>query len=806
MFQSNVLVWILLFISLLKGYVTQPFQKCAILFTDPTLDQSRSKKIFTAALNNYPNSQNVFSQCEVYPTFLNNLQVPASESDLKAQYSILQNSDIRNVSVGPPVFYGPTFFSTSWSHSSVGFDLSPSILSGVVKTALQSLAQDISLPRISLLMDSDPVNLANPFEEIQPFSFLSEITGRFVVHYTAQYATANATISALLLDLPDIIIFHVKEISQLQNLLNVAQRMNVLMPPIRWLILNGGLTLSQFTLNKPLTNILIVELATNGRADACPELRAVSQPYTPSDLIFCDMAKWGLYKLDGVLNQTSQTAPPTTFTTSTEITPVGNTLSQKWVFWVFTQASFNATSDNYIIIDTNGQVSKSLPDLKLSPSLEQLLDAARQSTFRIGIRQTPPFILYEGETPKNPLTSGTITGPVIKIITTIFQNLNLSMEFVENNDLPVGEKTPTGWTGLFGRLQRRELDMIAGPFAAIEPMTTDFQPTSAFYSEQFNFFYKKPTLSTALQIFQFVVAFDVWVWVLTGVAAVVVAGALTLAHFLSPNRRDYGIYPSLMFTFGYLLQGIRTRAPNRLSSQIIVVVWWFFCLTFIVCFVANYAAYISFTALSTLPNDPTSLLQQKEYSYGFVKGSVTENFLSTSTQKDLQAIYNTIVDQSLQNIVPNRTVGIQKVAEGGFALIDESPYVDYYADFYCLEKGQPFWQYSLVFFLPNNYPFFELIESEMKRIISEGYISGMFSDPQLGFTQSSSTNVSCGVNLQEEILSALQVKLIDWSPYSITLDTTIGVFILCIVGLLIVGITAIVEYYLGVFKKNDGTS
>nr|VZI00293.1 unnamed protein product [Spirometra erinaceieuropaei] len=459
--------------------------------------------------------------------------------------------------------------------------------------------------------------------------------------------------------------------------------MNVLMPPIRWLILNGGLTLSQFKLNKPLTNILIVELATNGRADACPELSAVSQPYTPSDLIFCDMAKWGLYKLDGILNPASPPAQPTTFTTSTEITPVGNAISQKWVFWVYTQASFNATSENYIIIDTNGQVAKSLPDLKLSPSLEQLLDAARQSTFRIGIR--------------------------------------------------------------------RELDMIAGPFPAIEPMTTDFQPTSAFYSEQFNFFYKKPTLSTALQIFQFVVAFDVWVWVLTAVAAVVVAAALTLAHYLSPNRRDYGIYPSLMFTFGYLLQ-------------------------------------------------------QKEYSYGFVKGSVTENFLSTSTQRDLQAIYNTIVDQSSQNIVPNRTVGIQRVAEGGFALIDESPYVDYYADFFCLEKGQPFWQYSLVFFLPNNYPFFELIESEMKRIISEGYISGMFSDPQLGFTQSSSTNVSCGVNLQEEILSALQVKLIDWSPYSITLDTTIGVFILCIAGLLIVGITAIVEYHLGVFKKTDGTS
>ncbi|VDL97783.1 unnamed protein product, partial [Schistocephalus solidus] len=172
---------------------------------------------------------------------------------------------------------------------------------------------------------------------------------------------------------------------------------------------------------------------------------------------------------------------------------------------------------------------------------------------------TPPFILYEGETPKNPLSFGTISGPIIKIVTTIFQNLNLSMEFIENDDLPIGEKTLSGWTGLYGRLQRRELDMIAGPFAAVEPVTTDFQPTSPFYSTQFNFFYKKPTLSAAMQIFQFVVAFDVWVWVLTGVASVVVAAVLTLAHYLSPNRLDYSIFPSLMFAFGYLLQLWRER-------------------------------------------------------------------------------------------------------------------------------------------------------------------------------------------------------------------------------------------------------
>ncbi|VDK87607.1 unnamed protein product [Dibothriocephalus latus] len=286
---------------------------------------------------------------------------------------------------------------------------------------------------------------------------------------------------------------------------------------------------------------------------------------------------------------------PTNFTTSSSITEVNNTLNQTWVFRVYTRATFNATSTDYITVDTNGQVAQSLPNLKADPTFDQLLDAARQSTFRVGIQ--------------------------------------------------------------------RDLDMIAGPYAAVQPLTTDFHPTAPFYSEQFNFFYKKPTLSASRQIFQFVVAFDGAVWVLIFVAAVVVAAVLTLAHYLSPNRLDYSIFPSLMFTFAYLFQGIKTRTPNRLSSQIVVVVWWFFCLIFIGCFVSNYAAYISFTALTTLPNDPPSLLQQKEYSYGFIKGSTTEYFLSTSTDKDLRAIYDTVIEQYPQNVVPNRTVGVEKVTE-----------------------------------------------------------------------------------------------------------------------------------------------
>ncbi|VDN12682.1 unnamed protein product [Dibothriocephalus latus] len=86
----------------------------------------------------------------------------------------------------------------------------------------------------------------------------------------------------------------------------------------------------------------------------------------------------------------------------------------------------------------------------------------------------------------------------------------------------------------------------------------------------------------------------------------------------------------------------------------------------------------------------------------------------------------------------------------------------------------------------------------MVKIISDGYVTDILSDKELNVAPA---NVSCGVNLQEEILNKLKVKLVDWSPYSLGLEIALGIFILCGIGLLLVGITALVEFCLGAFKK-----
>ncbi len=100
----------------------------------------------------------------------------------------------------------------------------------------------------------------------------------------------------------------------------------------------------------------------------------------------------------------------------------------------------------------------------------------------------------------------------------------------------------------------QDYDILIGPLTVTPEREADFQETSPFYSIAYNFMYHKPSLSPVRQIFQFTVAFTPLSWALILITAVVFAVTLTLVNWISPNNVNYGIHPSMLFTFGYLFQ------------------------------------------------------------------------------------------------------------------------------------------------------------------------------------------------------------------------------------------------------------
>ncbi len=96
--------------------------------------------------------------------------------------------------------------------------------------------------------------------------------------------------------------------------------------------------------------------------------------------------------------------------------------------------------------------------------------------------------------------------------------------------------------------------MLVGPFSVGPDRQEDFQCTSPYRSISYSFMYKAPSLSVSMQIFQFVVAFSGYTWLVIFIAALVFACALALLHRISPNTLNYDIHPSMIFVFGYLFQ------------------------------------------------------------------------------------------------------------------------------------------------------------------------------------------------------------------------------------------------------------
>uniref|UniRef100_A0A5K3EV18 PBPe domain-containing protein n=1 Tax=Mesocestoides corti TaxID=53468 RepID=A0A5K3EV18_MESCO len=628
----------------------------------------------------------------------------------------------------------------------------------------------------------------------EPLQFLGSGVGQFQVYYKREFPSSEEILSRILVDGATVLVLKLDQSNALK-LLTMAQEKNILLTPFHWLVFNAGLTLSGNAYDVADANFYAVELSTNGKFQDYPEFNSIPKPVTTNDLIFRDMTVVALKKLSQLLAiQLTEDVPLITCTlsdpnlSSQELTPT-------WNFYSYVTTEFDASSTYRIERKPNGTVDGNFQPLKPTPTRESLLKLMQSKPFRIGTFVIPPLIeLVDDQT--NRTTR--VQGPQIAVATKLLERLNVSFE-ITVFDLEVGEKVGDRWTGLFGHLEEWDIDLLVGPISLTWDRQADFQSTSPFQSISYKFIYMRPSLSGALQIFQFVVAFDGYTWLLIFITAVVFACSLALLHKISPNTLSYSIHPSMIFVFGYLVQGVRTRPPNRASSQILIAVWWFFCLVLVIGFCANYAAYRSFTALENLPSTDYSLLHQTYYTYAYINGSNTEEIMRATLDPSIYALYQSINMKFANKIPPNRTVALEQVLNGHFALIDESPFTDYYAKKYCLETSVTLWHGTYAFYMPKLLPYYDIVEAELKGMGVDGTTEEIFKQAKKDLEDRMPT--FCGATFKDQALEAMRNPLVNWSDYSIEFAAAFGIFILALIGLAIVAVIITVECCLGIYKK-----
>ncbi|VDO15785.1 unnamed protein product [Rodentolepis nana] len=341
--------------------------------------------------------------------------------------------------------------------------------------------------------------------------------------------------------------------------------------------------------------------------------------------------------------------------------------------------------------------------------------------------------------------------------------------------------------------------MLVGPFSITSNRSAVFQATVPVRSISYTFIYRNPSLSWRNQIFQFLVTFDATTWALIFVSAAIVGASLAVLHRIKPGSTSYTLRLSLLFAFGYLFQGVRTRPPTYASSQILIIVWWLFCLILVIAFCANYAAFRSFNALENLPNSPITLLHQKYFKYAYIKESNMGYLMGKSLDSAIYSLYQ-MINTKFKYMIPNsRDEGINEVIKGKFALLDESPFSEYYARKYCLKSSPSLWFGTYVFFMPKKLSYGAIISEEIKKMRSDGTLEKIYKSEENKMMSTLPTY--CGAMLEDQALGAMLNPLIDWSDYSVELATAVGIFIASLIGLLIVLITLLVEYLLGIYKE-----
>ena len=242
------------------------------------------------------------------------------------------------------------------------------------------------------------------------------------------------------------------------------------------------------------------------------------------------------------------------------------------------------------------------------------------------------------------------------------------------------------WNGMIGELVRAEADMIVAPLTitAVRERVVDF--CKPFMSAGITTLFKKPT-SKHFAVLWLFKPFDIEVWFLLLVVTAVFCVLLyLLKRFGSkPQENDDSGCSSESRKLCVAVSRIMGIQKDQSAAVSVLMITWrmFFFFT-----AALYiSALITFTATTLtssqvhLPFANVEELADLGIPVGCVGGGSTHEFFKLSTIPTYERIYKRVSKESSE--VSTTKEGLQKVKDGNFALLGESPILEYEAQRDC---------------------------------------------------------------------------------------------------------------------------
>ncbi|KAL3842036.1 hypothetical protein ACJMK2_020101 [Sinanodonta woodiana] len=346
------------------------------------------------------------------------------------------------------------------------------------------------------------------------------------------------------------------------------------------------------------------------------------------------------------------------------------------------------------------------------------VDVFKGKIFSVLAKQDEPFVMYR---------DGEYVGFCVDVLKELSRELNFNFVITELSRGIVSEhRDKSEWDLIINELKEGNASIAIGAMAVKADREERISFSYTIISSSVSMLQKRPP--DTRHYFQFLWPFSTWLW-LTIVAFFAVVGlALFFMSKYDKTQEEsdqrFDLKESMWYSLSVLLQGSTEYSPQTTSMRTIVAFFWFCTLVINAAYTANLAAFLTLQQIDNQITTVDALARQTSFKYGIINNTELMEFFAKSRDEPYERMWVFMKLQESESLLPNRTVALQKVANGQFALLDDGVINDYLAQWNCetesIEQNFGYKHFSMGF--PKGAPYRDDINRALLSLKEKGIL------------------------------------------------------------------------------------
>ncbi|KAF7274436.1 hypothetical protein GWI33_012907 [Rhynchophorus ferrugineus] len=318
-------------------------------------------------------------------------------------------------------------------------------------------------------------------------------------------------------------------------------------------------------------------------------------------------------------------------------------------------------------------------------------------TFKVITCLTDPYVMIK-QIPEQLVGNDRYEGFGVDVIDELSLLLGFNYTILEQKDGIIGNfnRSTNEWNGMVREIIDGNADLAITDLTITSERENAVDFTMPFMNLGISILYRKPK-PVPPSLFMFTSPFSTGVWIMLGVAYLLVSISIFIMGRLSPSEwtspfpcieepeyliNQFSIRNSLWFTIGGLLQQGSELAPTSISIRTVSGFWWFFVLIMVASYTANLAAFLTVETLVTPFKNIEELARQTEIQYGAKRQGATENFFRDSNLSSYRNIWNHLKEHP-EYMTKDNEEGVKRVESENYAYFMESTTIEYIVQRHC---------------------------------------------------------------------------------------------------------------------------